>query len=129
MYRLNGIYLSFTAEQRMLVFYVYQDQRLMLITFKSSASAPVQMFGHIAFQLLELMGRQPKAPGAFYAEDVPAALAQLQLELSLQPAEPIPASADLQGDNPATIPLRNRALPLIQLMQAAVKEKKGVSWE
>ncbi|MBY0418539.1 MAG: DUF1840 domain-containing protein [Pararheinheimera sp.] len=101
----------------------------MLITFKSTASAPVQMFGNIALQLLELMGRQPKAPGAFYAEDVAAALAQLQLELSLQSQQQIPASADLQGDNPAVIPLRNRALPLIELMQAAVREQKGVSWE
>jgi hypothetical protein len=56
----------------------------MLITFKSTASAPVQMFGHIALQLLELMGRQPKAPGAFYAEDVAAALAQLLQGLELQ---------------------------------------------
>ena len=101
----------------------------MLITFKSTAGAPVQMFGNVALQLLELMGRQPKAPGAFYAEDVAAALAQLQLELSLQSQQQIPASADLQGDNPAAIPLRNRALPLIELMQAAVREQKGVSWE
>jgi len=102
---------------------------VMLITFKSTASAPVQMFGHIALQLLELMGRQPKAPGALYVEDVAVALAQLQQGLASQPTEQIPASADLQGDNPASIPLRNRALPLIQLMQAAVKEQKGVSWE
>jgi len=101
----------------------------MLITFKSTASAPVQMFGHVALQLLELMGRQPKAPGALYAEDVAAALAQLQQGLALQSTEQIPASADLQGDNPPAIPLRNRALPLIELMQAAIREQKGVSWE
>lgn len=101
----------------------------MLITFKSTASAPVQMFGHIALQLLELMGRQPKTPGALYAEDVAAALAQLQQGLALQATEQIPASADLRDDNPAAIPLRNRALPLIELMQAAAREQKGVSWE
>lgn len=101
----------------------------MLITFKSTAAASVQMFGNIALQLIELMGRQPKAPGALYAEDVPAALAQLQQGLALQSSEQIPASADLQGDNPASIPLHNRALPLIELMQAAVREQKGVSWE
>lgn len=101
----------------------------MLITFKSTATAPVQMFGHIALQLLELMGRQPKTPGALYAEDVAAALARLQLELSLQPSEQLPASAELNGDNPAAVPLRNRAVPLIELMQAAVKEQKGISWE
>ena len=80
----------------------------MLITFKSIAAAPVQMFGNVALQLLE---------------------AQLQQGLAIQATEQIPASADPQGDNPASIPLRNRALPLIELMQAAIREQKGVSWE
>ena len=54
----------------------------MLITFKSTASAPVQMFGNVALQLLELMGRLPKAPGALFAEDVAEALSLLQQGLS-----------------------------------------------
>jgi hypothetical protein len=103
----------------------------MLITFKSIAAAPVQMFGNVALQLLELMGRLPKAPGALFAEDVAEALALLQqglltLEASEQ-AELPHDSAD--KDKPAVIPLKLRAVPLIALLQAAIREKKGVSWE
>lgn len=103
----------------------------MLITFKSIAAAPVQMFGNVALQLLELMGRMPKAPGALFAEDVAEALALLQQGLSereaLEEAELPQDSAD--KEKPAVIPLKHRAVPLIALMQAAIREQKGVSWE
>jgi hypothetical protein len=105
----------------------------MLITFKSTAAAPIQMFGHIALQLLELMGRLPKAPGALFAEDVAEALALLQQGLAEQEAREhagLPQDpADKDQEKPNAIPLKNRAVPLIALMQAAVREKKGVSWE
>ena len=105
----------------------------MLITFKSTAAAPIQMFGHIALQLLELMGRLPKAPGALFAEDVAEALALLQQGLAEQEARQhagLPQDpADKDQEKPNAIPLKNRAVPLIALMQAAVREKKGVSWE
>ncbi len=105
----------------------------MLITFKSTAAAPVQMFGHIALQLLELMGRLPKAPGALFAEDVAEALALLQQGLAEQEAREhagLPQDpADKDQEKPNAIPLRNRAVPLIALMQAAIREQKGVSWE
>ncbi len=105
----------------------------MLITFKSTAAAPIQMFGHIALQLLELMGRLPRAPGALFAEDVAEALALLQQGLAEQEAREhagLPQDpADKDQEKPNAIPLKNRAVPLIALMQAAVREKKGVSWE
>lgn len=105
----------------------------MLITFKSTAAAPIQMFGHIALQLLELMGRLPKAPGALFAEDVAEALAVLQQGLTeleaRQQAELPDDSADKDQDKPNAIPLKHRAVPLIALMQAAIREQKGVSWE
>ncbi|EGM79708.1 Domain of unknown function (DUF1840) [Rheinheimera sp. A13L] len=103
----------------------------MLITFKSIAAAPVQMFGNVALQLLELMGRLPKAPGALFAEDVTEALALLQQGLSeleaREQAELPQDSAD--KEKPAVIPLKHRAVPLIALLQAAIREQKGVSWE
>ncbi|MBU1618488.1 MAG: DUF1840 domain-containing protein [Gammaproteobacteria bacterium] len=105
----------------------------MLITFKSIAAAPVQMFGNVALKLLELMGRLPKAPGALFAEDVAEALALLQQGLAeqeaLEQAEQPEDSADKDLEKPNAIPLKHRAVPLIALMQAAIREKKGVSWE
>jgi hypothetical protein len=103
----------------------------MLITFKSIAAAPVQMFGNVALQLLELMGRLPKAPGALFADDVAEALALLQQglsELEAQEQAELPEESDTK-DKPAVIPLKHRAVPLIALLQAAIREKKGVSWE
>ncbi|MDR7121025.1 DUF1840 domain-containing protein [Rheinheimera soli] len=103
----------------------------MLITFKSIAAAPVQMFGNVALQLLELMGRLPKAPGALFAEDVAEALALLQQglsELEAQEQAELPEESDIK-EKPAVIPLKHRAVPLIALLQAAIREKKGVSWE
>jgi hypothetical protein len=83
--------------------------------------------------LLELMGRLPKAPGALFAEDVAEALALLQQGLAEQEAREhagLPQDpADKDQEKPNAIPLKNRAVPLIALMQAAVREKKGVSWE
>lgn len=105
----------------------------MLITFKSVAAAPVQMFGHVALQLLELMGCLPKAPGALFAEDVAAALAMLQQGLTdldtRQQAESSKAPAEKEQQNANAIPLKRRAVPLIALMQAAIREQKGMSWE
>lgn len=116
-----------------LSFIVQEYQTLMLITFKSTTGSPVQMFGHVALQLLELMGRQPKAPGAFFAEDVPEALALLQQGLSeleaREQAELPDDSADKDQEKPNAIPLKHRAVPLIALMQAAIREQKGMSWE
>lgn len=105
----------------------------MLITFKSVAAAPVPMFGHIALQLLELMGRLPKAPGALFADDVAEALVLLQqglTELEAREQAELPDdSADKDQEKPNTVPLKHRAVPLIALLQAAIREKKGVSWE
>ena len=105
----------------------------MLITFKSIAAAPVQMFGNVALKLLELMGRLPKAPGALFADDVAEALALLQQGLSeleaREQAELPDDSADKDQEKPNAIPLKHRAVPLIALMQAAIREQKGVSWE
>lgn len=105
----------------------------MLITFKSIAAAPVQMFGNVALQLLELMGRLPKAPGALFADDVAEALALLQQGLAAQDAleqADLPDDlADKEQEKPNAIPLKHRAVPLIALLQAAIREKKGVSWE
>lgn len=105
----------------------------MLITFKSIAAAPVQMFGNVALQLLELMGRLPKAPGALFADDVAEALTLLQQGLAAQDAleqADLPDDlADKEQEKPNAIPLKHRAVPLIALLQAAIREKKGVSWE
>jgi hypothetical protein len=128
LYRLSAICLGFKTQQRMLAgFRLNNWLEFMLITFKSTAGAPVQMFGQVALQLLEMMGRQAKSPGAFYAEDVPGALAKLQQALLSLPIEVMPS--DAEAEQQSAVPLRRRALPLIQLMGLAIEAKTGISWE
>ena len=45
----------------------------MLITFKTRAYADITMFGDVALQLIELMGRRDTVPSAIYPEDIPKA--------------------------------------------------------
>jgi len=99
----------------------------MLVTFRSPAAASVTMFGQNALQLLQMMGHSGKVPGAFYAEDLPARLKDLQqklrdMDMELTNVLPDPAAEP-------KVSLKTRALPLIELMQKAIAKKQPVSWE
>ncbi len=101
----------------------------MLITFHSKDYYPITMFGDVALQLIEKMGVTPKVPGAIYAEDVPQALWQLQ-----QALEDIPQADEAvvaaQADAPeASISLRKRAVPLLEMLKGAAKAQHNVSWD
>ncbi len=99
----------------------------MLITFKTIAYANITMFGDIGVKMLEMMDFGRTVPGAIYAEDVPTALDNLNAALATQPEQVQPAG-DADDDQPA-VSLHTRALPLVELLQAAIKEEAYVSWE
>ena len=102
----------------------------MLVTFKTKAFGDITMFGDIAVRLLKLMGHSGTVPSAFKPEDIPAALQRLR-----EAAAEDDASTEGQGegdthdDEEAPVSLRNRALPLIQLLEAAEKEQEYVMWD
>ena len=108
----------------------------MLVTFRTKAHADITMFGHIGVQLLKLAGMTGTVPTAILAADVPAVLAKLESALG-EHAETVgdsaPGAAEARGsgardDGAAepTVPLRTRALPLIELLRAAVAAKTDV---
>lgn len=101
----------------------------MLVTFTCPAYADITMFGDIAIRLLKLMGHSGTVPSALLAEDIPASLARLEAAVKadqqLQKSEP-PARDD--DDEPA-VSLSHRALPLIELLKAAAREKCDVMWD
>ncbi|MFC4653727.1 MULTISPECIES: DUF1840 domain-containing protein [Rheinheimera] len=99
----------------------------MLVTFYSKDSASITMFGQVAVQLLQMMGHSGKVPGAFYAEDVAACLARLQQQLQHWQDENSAAKIDDESDAPVS--LRQRAVPLIELLQRAVQGGNNVSWD
>jgi hypothetical protein len=99
----------------------------MLITFKTSAYANIIMFGDIGLELLEMMGFGKPVPGAIGAADVSQALENLQRELDAMPEQQ--QSDDADSDDPSAINLHTRAVPLLELLRAAIDDKKAVRWE
>jgi hypothetical protein len=104
-----------------------------LITFQTDAYASITMFGDVAVTLIKLMGHSGTVPGALLAEDVPAALARLRKAVAanpdalLDPASPKPKGSDT--DEEPHVSLAHRALPLIELLQAAATQDKNVMWD
>lgn len=91
------------------------------------------MFGDVAVELLKLMGRSGTIPGALTSEDIPQALTRLKEAISEKEAETTEITEDDQEsedefiDQPVS--LRNRAFPLIEMLEAARAEDVPVMWE
>jgi hypothetical protein len=98
----------------------------MLVTFTTDAYADITMFGDHALPLLKMMGHSASVPGAIRAEDVPQALARLTAAIEATKKSPPPALKD--SDEPV-VSTAHRALPLMNLLAAAVKEKSYVTWK
>jgi hypothetical protein len=104
----------------------------MLVTFKSDAYADITMFGDVAVTLLKLMGHSGTVPGALLAEDVPAALENLKKAIEGGAgAAPTGTSPDPGGNDPEepVVSLGNRAVPLIELLEASVAANCNVMWD
>ena len=118
----------------------------MLVTFRSTATDSITMFGDTATQLLGLMGASGRVPGAFTAADVPDALQRLETsleQLKLQPHEAAshqtaappadnedaPAEDEEDDDKEPPIEIAVRAIPLVGLLKRAAAEKAEVMWE
>ncbi|BAN34552.1 hypothetical protein SCD_n00710 [Sulfuricella denitrificans skB26] len=98
----------------------------MLVTFTTDAHADITLFGDIALAMLKMMGHSATVPGAILAADVPAALSQLTAAIDAEKASPPVEDKD---DDEPVVSMRNRALPLIDLLAAAAKEESNVMWK
>jgi len=88
------------------------------------------MFGEVAVQLLKMMGHSGTVPSAITAKDIPQALARLQAGVAATPAETAPAAKARDGDKEeAKVSLRQRAYPLIDLLDRAAKANCDVLWD
>lgn len=85
------------------------------------------MFGDVAVTLLRMMGQTGSIPGAILAPDIPPALARLQGAIGAQPAAAPRPEGGENGEPPVS--LRQRAFPLIELLQRAVRKNADVIWE
>lgn len=98
----------------------------MLVRFRSDVGDMI-MFGDVAVTLLKMMGQTGSVPGAILAVDIPAALARLQDAVGAQGTAPSPGRT--KDDSGPPVSLRQRAFPLIELLQRAITRNSDVIWE
>jgi hypothetical protein len=96
----------------------------MLVTFTTKSYADITMFGDVAVALLKMMGHSGTVPSAISAEDVPVALDRLKA--AIKSGKGAQATG---GKEDEAVSMANRALPLINLLTSAAKEKGDVMWK
>lgn len=103
----------------------------MLVTFKTTAYADITMFGDSATDLLKLMGHSGNIPGAIMAEDVGEAMNKLKDNLANQPEATADNASVAEGDDEKTnrVALATRAVPLLELLEAATASGANVQWD
>jgi len=99
----------------------------MLVKFDSDVGG-FTLFGDVAVQLLKMMGHSGTVPSAIVAKDIPAALARLQSALGALPPEPAQAPEARDDKEEPKISLRQRAYPLVDLLDRAAKAGADVLW-
>ena len=95
----------------------------MFITFSSKAYENISYFNTLGKQLIVLMGHSGAVPGAIKAVELPDALQKLQQSF-VKPQ----VKSGFDDDEPPEIGLEKRAIPLIHLLQASIKNNCDVLW-
>src|SRR5690348_15943216 len=99
----------------------------MLVHFRSDAG-DMTMLGDVATQLFKMMGHSGTVPSAILAKDIPPALERLKREVS---AAPVPAqrSEEEERERGPQVSLRQRAFPLIELLERCSKNGCNLTWD
>ncbi|MGH1361186.1 MAG: DUF1840 domain-containing protein [Burkholderiaceae bacterium] len=106
----------------------------MIYEFKSLATGTIVMTQDNAEKLLKVIDKQPGATGIITVDQMPAAIAALQNDLPTETAaetestDPADNDEESDGDSQPVVSLRQRALPLIEMMQTAHKAGKDITW-
>lgn len=107
----------------------------MLVVFKSAACADLLYFGDVAKLMMELMGKAVTDKGVITVEQLPDAIAQLEAAISgdrPQHRDHLLADetkeTDPDGNERPHVSLTRRALPLLEMLKEALKEKEPVVW-
>lgn len=105
----------------------------MLITFHCKAHSNVTMFGDIGLQLIKMLGHSGTIPGAIASSDVPEALSHLRTAIALEQKALVEPDEDKDDEEDnfvaAPVNISNRAFPLVELLNAAIKEDCEVMWD
>ncbi|MDJ0655805.1 MAG: DUF1840 domain-containing protein [Xanthomonadales bacterium] len=99
----------------------------MLVHFSCPETSRITMFGDVALELIGMMGHSGTVPGAIRGDNLKPALERLRAKLAAVAAQGS-ADADDDDDGPV-VTLSQRALPLIEMLQAAIEAESYVMWE
>ena len=103
----------------------------MLITFKTRAAGDVIMFGKVAGQLIEILGKDgDDSTGIITVEQLPGAIARLESAITAD-KERSASQTDESGERGIAEPvaLWQRAAPLLDQFRHALREEQVVIWE
>jgi hypothetical protein len=108
----------------------------MIYEFKSRATGSVIMTKPVAEWILKIVGKTPGATGIVTVEQMPAAVAALRAAIAEERAELREQEADGAGpgapdatvDDAYPVSLAQRAFPFIEMLEAAHKAGKDVTW-
>ncbi|MCG6874508.1 MAG: DUF1840 domain-containing protein [Betaproteobacteria bacterium] len=100
----------------------------MLVRFDSKVGG-FSMFGDIAVTLLKMMGHSGTVPGAILAKDIPPALDKLRAAVAAAPEPPVEQGSGKHGDKEPPVSIRQRAFPLIELLERAAHDDCDVLWD
>lgn len=101
----------------------------MLVKFDSDVGT-LTMFGAVAVSLLKAMGHTGAVPSAILPEDIPAAVERLKAAAAVQADAADKAGVRPAGNHENELPvsIKQRAFPLIELLERAAKRKCEVLW-
>jgi cyclopropane-fatty-acyl-phospholipid synthase len=105
----------------------------MLYKFKSKAAGDLIMLEPNGRQVLQIIGKDPGPKGIIEPAQMGAAIQALEAAIEREEAEQKQADADAQakGEKAARgegISLRQRAVPLVDMLRRAQKEGEDIVW-
>lgn len=108
----------------------------MVYKFVSRATADMIMLDADAQKILKIIGKEPSATGIITVAQIPGAIQTLQAavaaddERSKQPPEALDKDAEDEDgqDVKATVGLKQRAVPFIDMLQRSAAEGADVVW-
>jgi Domain of unknown function (DUF1840) len=98
----------------------------MLYKFKSPATGDLIMLGPQGDQMLRILGREPAPQGIIDAAAMPNAIAALQAAIAQ--AEKPADRDDGDKDGVASVGLRQRLWPMVEMLRAAHAADVAVVW-
>ena len=108
----------------------------MLYKFKSAVTSDIIMLEPQGRQILKIWGKfqeEGPAQGILLPEEIPGAQAALEAAIAQEDAQQVQAAqeASSQGEDaprPATISLRQRAAPLLDMLRRSANAEKPIVW-